>query len=72
MTIGYAGTPHRKELGFEPGMKVCALHASANDAQLIDGPNNWIMVDAAHQHGVFGGSAVRGWVKRNIPWPQPE
>ena len=41
---GYSGTPLWKKLGFKPGMKVCALHAPAHYAKLIDGPNDWIMV----------------------------
>ena len=44
---GYSGTPLWKKLGFKPGMKVCALHAPAHYAKLIDGPNDWIMVKEA-------------------------
>jgi hypothetical protein len=44
---GYSGTPLWKKLGFKPGMKVCALTASKQYPQLIDGPNDWVMVKAA-------------------------
>jgi hypothetical protein len=41
---GYSGTPLWKKLGFKPGMKVCALNPPQHYAQLIDGPNDWVMV----------------------------
>jgi hypothetical protein len=44
---GYSGTPLWKKLGFKPGMKVCVLNAPAHYAELIDGPNDWIMVKQA-------------------------
>jgi hypothetical protein len=44
MSFGYSGTPLWKKLGFKPGMKVCALHVPPQYAQLIDGPNDWVMV----------------------------
>lgn len=44
---GYSGTPLWKKLSFKPGLKVCALHAPPQYGQLIDGPNDWIMVNAA-------------------------
>lgn len=44
---GYSGTPLWKKLGFKPGMKVCALNAPQHYAELIDGPNDWIMVKTA-------------------------
>jgi hypothetical protein len=51
---GYSGTPLWKKLGFKPGMKVCVLNAPEHYADLIDGPNDWIMVkqtkDADAQH----------------------
>jgi hypothetical protein len=43
---GYSGTPLWKKLGFSPGLRVCALHAPAHYLQLIDGPNDWVMVTA--------------------------
>ncbi len=46
---GYSGTPLWKKLGFKPGLRVCALHAPEHYAQLIDGPNDWIMVRDAGQ-----------------------
>jgi hypothetical protein len=45
---GYSGTPLWKKLGFKPGMKVCVLNAPAHYADLIDGPNDWIMVKQAN------------------------
>jgi hypothetical protein len=47
MSAGYSGTPLWKKLGFKPGMRVCALNAPKHYAQLIDGPNDWIMVKTA-------------------------
>jgi hypothetical protein len=44
VTVGYSGTPLWKKLGFKPGMKVCALHAPQHYLELIDGPNDWVMV----------------------------
>jgi hypothetical protein len=44
MSVGYSGTPLWKKLGFKPGMKVCALRAPKHYSQLIDGPNDWVMV----------------------------
>jgi hypothetical protein len=41
---GYSGTPLWKKLGFKPGMKVCALNAPPHYEQLIEGPNDWVMV----------------------------
>ena len=46
---GYSGTPLWKKLGFKPAMKVCALHAPPNYNKLIDGPNDWIMVQKPDQ-----------------------
>jgi hypothetical protein len=43
-TLGYSGTPLWKKLGFKPRMKVCALNPPKHYAQLIDGPNDWVMV----------------------------
>lgn len=43
---GYSGTPLWKKLGFKPGMKVCALNAPQHYAELIDGPNDWVLVKA--------------------------
>jgi hypothetical protein len=43
-TAGYSGTPLWKKLGFKPGMKICALNAPIHYAQLIDGPNDWVIV----------------------------
>jgi hypothetical protein len=48
-TAGYSGTPLWKKLGYKPGMKVCALNAPPHYAQLIDGPNDWVMVKQARQ-----------------------
>jgi hypothetical protein len=42
---GYSGTPLWKKLGFKPGMKVCALNPPTHYDQLIDGPNDWVMVE---------------------------
>ncbi len=44
---GYSGTPLWKKLGFKPGMKVCAINQPKHYSQLIDGPNDWVMVKAA-------------------------
>jgi hypothetical protein len=44
---GYSGTPLWKKLGFKPGMKVCVLNAPEHYADLVDGPNDWIMVKQA-------------------------
>jgi hypothetical protein len=44
---GYSGTPLWKKLGFKPGLNVCALNAPKHYAQLVDGPNDWIMVKDA-------------------------
>ena len=41
---GYSGTPLWKKLGFKTGMKVCALAAPQHYAELIDGPNDWVMM----------------------------
>lgn len=41
---GYFGTPLWKKLGFKPGMKVFVAHGPKHYAQLIDGPNDWVMV----------------------------
>jgi hypothetical protein len=53
---GYSGTPLWKKLGFKAAMKVCALNAPKHYAQLIDGPNDWVMVrktDAADALHLF-------------------
>ncbi len=42
---GYSGTPLWKKLGFKAGMKVCAINAPGHYAQLIDGPNDWMLVN---------------------------
>jgi hypothetical protein len=47
MTEGYSGTPLWKKLGFKPGMKVCTLNPPKHYRQLIDGPNDWVMVKEA-------------------------
>jgi hypothetical protein len=44
MSAGYSGTALWKKLGFRPGMRVCALNAPKHYSQLIDGPNDWVMV----------------------------
>jgi hypothetical protein len=44
---GYSGTPLWKKLGFKPDMKVCVLNAPPHYAKLIDGPNDWIVVEKA-------------------------
>lgn len=44
MNAGYSGTPLWKKLGFKPGMTVCATGAPEHYARLIDGPNDWVMV----------------------------
>jgi hypothetical protein len=43
-SVAYSGTPLWKKLGFKTGMKVCGLHAPKRYGQLIDGPNDWVMV----------------------------
>jgi hypothetical protein len=44
---GYSGTPLWKKLGFKPGMKVCVFNAPLHYADLVAGPNDWIMVKQA-------------------------
>ena len=46
---GYSGTPLWKKLGYKPGMKVSVLNAPAHYAQLIDGPNDWVMAKSPRQ-----------------------
>ncbi len=46
-STGYSGTPLWKKLGFKPGQKICVLNPPPHYAELIDGPNDWIMVKAA-------------------------
>jgi len=41
---GYSGTPLWKKLGFKTGMRVCVLNGPVHYSNLIDGPNDWIMV----------------------------
>jgi hypothetical protein len=47
MAAGYSGVPLWKKLGFKAGMRVCVLGAPADYAKLIDGPNDWIVVEDA-------------------------
>jgi hypothetical protein len=44
---GYSGTPLWKKLGFKAGMKVCGLNVPKQYASLIDGPNDWLLVQDA-------------------------
>ena len=41
---GYSGTPLWKKLGFKTGMRVCVLNGPVHYSNLIDGPNDWVMV----------------------------
>ncbi len=52
-SAGYSGTPLWKKLGFKPGMKVCARNAPQHYEQLIDGPNDWVMVKSAKAANAF-------------------
>jgi hypothetical protein len=46
---GYSGTPLWKKLGFKPGMRVCAINVPKHYTELIDGPNDLIMVAHAKE-----------------------
>lgn len=41
---GYSGTPLWKKLGFKPAMKICVLGSPEHYKDLINGPNDWMMV----------------------------
>jgi hypothetical protein len=44
---GYSTTPLWKKIGFRRGMKVHVINPPKHYAQLIDGPNDWIMTKTA-------------------------
>jgi hypothetical protein len=46
---GYSGTPLWKKLGLKSGLKLCVLNAPAHYHELINGPNDWVMVQSVAQ-----------------------